>query len=294
MSIGNLFRPTAHVAAPTGAPKGSVILLTSLSWVNTWNVEPGQFVIDGEWMRAAASLSFLLTERFELGVQVPVLGRMSGFADGFIEGFHKALALGNGRRERYPRNRSIVHIRGPGGQHACWYGDQWGVSDVGLFASWTMTQGGRFAPRVSIGCAANLPTGDEDELLGSGSSVLGASVFLTKRIEASRWLLFLGSSAMYSDKKEMAGIDLQNAQFTVLGGFEYECSNRLSLICQNLTTSPVAHDYYEFSKATHELVVGARVRGFLGGDCEIGLQENLLNFNNSADVGLHAAFRRVL
>lgn len=236
----------------------------------------------------------MLTEDVELGCDVPFLGRTGGVADGFIEGFHNTFGLGNARREDYPRNQSIVDIRAPDGQRAHWQGDQWGLSDVSLFASWTLTHGGRFLPCIVVGGAATLPTGDEDELLGSGKPVFGVSALLTKRIETTPWLLFLGTSASYSDNDEMVGIATRKTQFAVLSGLEYEWTERVSFIIQNLWTSPIAEDYYDFSEPTDELNVGLRIRDGFRGEWEIGFRENLLYFNNSSDVGVHVAYRCVL
>jgi hypothetical protein len=294
LSPGNLFRPAGYIASPSYAPEGSWVLLTSLSWVNTWNVEQDHFMIDGEWLHLAARVSYMLTEDVELGAYIPFLGRTGGFTDGFIEDFHNTFGLGNARREGYPRNQSIVDIRSPEGQHARWEGDQWGLSDVSLFASWTLTQGGRFVPGIIVGGVATLPTGDKDKLLGSGKPVFGVSALLTKRIETTPWLLFLGTAASYSDNDEMVGIDTRKTQFAALGGLEYEWSDRVSFIVQNLTTSPIADDYYEFSEPTYELNVGLRIRDGFRGEWEIGFQENLFYFNNSSDVGMHVAYRRVL
>ena len=293
LSAGNLFRPNGYIASPSYAPEGSWVLLTSLSCVNTWNVEQDHFMIDGEWLHFAARVSYMLTADVELGAYIPFLGRTGGFTDGFIEDFHNTFGYGNAHRESYPRNRSIVDIRSPDGQHARWEGDQWGLSDVSLFASWTLTQGGRFVPSIVVGGMATLPTGDKDKLLGSGKPAFGVSALLTKRIETTPWRLFLGTVASYSDNDEIVGIDTRKTQFAALGGLEYEWSDRISFIVQNLSTSPIAEDYHEFSEPTNELNVGMRIRDGLRGEWEISFQENLFHFNNSSDVGLHAAYRRV-
>lgn len=294
LSAGNFFRSTGYIASPSRVPEGSWGLLTSLSWVNTWNVEQDNFMIDGEWLHLAARLSYMLKTDVELGVNIPFLGRTGGFADGFIEEFHNIFDLGNACREDYSRNQNIVDIRGPDDRHVHLEGEQWGLSDMSLFASWTVTKGGRFLPCVVVGGEAILPTGDEDKLLGSGKPVFDVSTLLSKRINTTPCLLFLGTSVSYSDNNKMAGIDTRKTQFVVLSGLEYEWNNRLSIILQNLITSPIVEKYYEFSKPTNELNIGLRIRDDFQGEWEISFQENLFYFNNSADVGVHVAYRRVL
>jgi len=292
LAIGNLFRPTGHISAPSYAPAGTMIVQTSISWVNTWNVEPDRFMIDGEWIQIAARISRMMTEKVEVGLYLPFIARTGGIADSSIERFHKAFGLGNARREEFPRNQCRIYIRGADDQQARWEGDELGMSDLSLFSVWDVTHGDHNLPGLGVGCAVTLPTGDEDRLLGSGSATFGASACLSKRIGTSPWLLFIGGAASYSGNKEIAGIALRPCQFAGLCGIEYEWSQRVSFIIQNLTTSPIAKDYYEFSDPVHELNLGVRLRGRQGGYAEISFQENLLKYNNSADVGIHVSVRR--
>lgn len=294
MSAGNLFRSSGCMPMPSYAPAKSWVLLTSFSWVNTWNVDQDHFMIDGEWLLLSERVSYMLTDDLELGGYIPFLARTGGCADSLIEGFHNTFDLGNARREGYPRNRSVVDIRSPAGRQTRWEGQQWGLSDISMFASWTLTRGGRLMPCIVLGGVATLPTGDEAQLLGSGEPVFGVSALLTKRIESSPWLLFLGTSASYSRDDEMAGIDIRRTQFAVLAGIAYEWNKRVSIILQNLSTSPIAENFHEFSKPSNELNLGLRVRAGSRGAWEISIQENLFYFNNSPDVGLHAGYRCVL
>ena len=251
-------------------------------------------MIDGEWLQLAERVSYTPADDIEIGGYVPFLARTGGETDASIEHFHNAMGIGNQRREGYPRNQCIVDFDNREGQHTHWEGDQFGLSDVSLFTAWTITHGGRYFPGISAGIIANLPTGDEDQFLASGSPVYGMTLLMAKRISTLPWLLFLGGSASYTDNDEMAGLDTRKTQYTGLGGIEYEWSDRLSFIAQNLTTSPIAKDCYELSKPTNELNVGIRFRDGCHGMWEFCFQENLFYFNNSSDVGLHLGYRCTL
>ena len=294
LSAGNIFRPSGNISGPSYAPAGSCVLITSFSWVNIWNVEEDHFMVDGEWLRLVTRLSYMLTDNLEVGINAPFMGRTGGFADGFIEDFHKAFGFGTADRDAYPRNRCVQDVTMPDGRHAHWDGDQWGLSDMSGFVSWTLTKGDMFLPCIVGGAVVSLPTGDEDELLGAGTPVFGISCRLTKRISTTHLVLFFEASLSYSDNDETFGIETQKTQFDMLFGAEYEWSDRLSFIIQNLSASPSAVDYYEFSDPTNELNVGFRIRDGFRGDWEISFQENLFRFNNSADVGLYVAYRQVL
>lgn len=294
LAIGNVFRPGGYIAIPSYAPEGSWVLQSSLAWANTWNYQKDRYIVDCEWLQLAARVSHMATDDLEIGGLLPVLARTGGHTDKFIEGFHNTFALGNSRREGFPRNRSIVELRSRAGQDARWEGDQWGLSDVSLFASWTLTQGSRFMPCIVLGSAVTLPTGDADQLLGSGEPGYAVSALLTKRIAKTGCLLFLGTSASYAENNELTGSDTRKTQFGLLVGMAYDLNSRVSVVVQNLRMSPIARDFEEFSKPTNEVTIGFRIRNLLHGTWEIALQENMVYFNNGADVGLHVGYSCLL
>lgn len=294
LSIWNLFRPGGYMPTPAHAPKGSWMVQTSYSWVNTWNFNKDYYLIDTEWHHISASLSYMVNQDLEVGMQIPMLGRTGGMADGFIEGFHRTFDFGSVHREDYPRNRSLIEIKQNGERATYWEGDEWGLSDVSLFTAWTVTQGGPYRPGITVGALVTFPTGDETHLLGSGELTYLLSILLTKQIADSPWWLFLGTSVSYSDNREMLGIATRQTQFGGLGGIEFRWNDRLSVIVQSLSLSPIADDFEEFSRPTSEVNLGVRLREVWGGDWDLSLQENVVYYNNSPDIGLHFSYRRRL
>jgi len=291
MSPGNMFRPPGYIASPSGARPGQWILITAFSWVNTWNVKSDHYMIDGEWMELSVRLSRLLTRRLEAGLYVPLLGRTGGFADRGIESFHNSFGFGNQRRQEYPRDRTVIDIRTKEGNRFCRSGDHWDLADMALFAAYTLTSGGPVMPSVHAVATVTIPTGDEREFSGWGDPVYGTGWLLTKRWGHSPLLLFSGASVTYSSRNRMFGVPVHHTQYSFLAGCEFQQTPRLSWIVQHLTTTAVARDYYDFSKNTYELNVGVRLRTGGSGIWEFSFQENLFNFNNSADVGVHLAYR---
>ena len=87
---------------------------------------------------------------------------------------------------------------------------------------------------------------------------------------------------------------MRKEEYTLLTGLEYEWSSNVSFLMQNLTSSPLAKDYYEFSRTVNELTVGTKICIGDHGILEIGFREDLFYFNNSADFGIHVGYKQVL
>ncbi len=293
LSPGHLFRPNASAATPSYAPKGHFVLYNSLTWGNVWNIDEDHYKIDGEWLFLTTKASYVLLDNLEIGVYIPLIGRNGGFADGLIEGFHDLFGISNAEREKYPRDEMTIEVDTSDGKKVLYEGNEWGLGDISLMGSWILSQGSQFLPCTVIEAGVTLPTGDEDKLLGIGDPVWGMAILMTKRIGGSRWLVNLGASGSYCSRKRMLGIEINQEQYTLISGLEYEWSPRLSIILQELMSSPFAKNFYELSKSTNDLNLGIKFRVGELGTMEIGVQEDLLNFNNSADFGLHIGYRQI-
>ena len=293
LSPGHLFRPNATAATPSYAPKESFVLYNSLTWGNIWNLNEEHYKIDGEWLLLTTKASYVLCDGVEIGASIPAIARTGGFADSLIEDFHDLFDLSNADREKYPNNEMTIEVNTPDGKKTSYQEKGWGLGDISLFSSWILTRGGRILPCTVIEAGITLPTGDEDKLLGIGDPVWGMAVLMTKRIGSSRWLVNLAASGSYCSRKRMLGIEINQEQYTLLSGLEYEWSPRLSIILQELMSSPFAKDFYELSESTNDLNLGMKFRVGKLGTMEISVQEDLLNFNNSADFGLHIGYRQI-
>jgi hypothetical protein len=139
-----------------------------------------------------------------------------------------------------------------------------------------------------------LPSGDEYELRGLGAPSIALSAVASKRLGGSPVILFGGVGFQYCTADDIAGIEIQNEEWSGLAGLEYQYTPSLSLIAQYLVSSPVAKDYYAFSDPTHEVSVGFKWRITRYTTMEFAVVENILIFDNSADIGVHFCFGKNL
>jgi len=112
----------------------------------------------------------------------------------------------------------------------------------------------------------------------------------SKRLGRSPFILFGGLGFQYCTADDLNGLELHKEEWAGLAGFEYQYTPKLSLIAQYLGSSPVAKDFFAFSDPTHEVSVGFKWRITRDTTVEFAVVENILIFNNSADIGVHLCF----
>ncbi len=125
-----------------------------------------------ETLRSGLFLRYGAAERWELSVEVPVLYRSRGFMDGAIEAVERATtgvaparkALGSGY---------IFNISREGRTIASGREGAVGLGDSTIMSKYQLLMETTSMPAVSIRTAIKLPTGDEGQFFGSGSSDFG-------------------------------------------------------------------------------------------------------------------------
>jgi hypothetical protein len=80
---------------------------------------------------------------------------------------------------------------------------------------------------------------------------------------------------------------MRHDQVALLTTIEYPWTDRFSIILQQLINTGAAEDFYQFSESTYELTLGLKAEFLTNTFFEFGLIENLWNFDNSPDLGLH-------
>ncbi len=257
------------------------------SWGNIWNQEPESYTIDGEFVRVEPRLAYTLLPGFEIGIFLPVAGRMEGFADGFIENFHNLFNLNNAARDEFPRDRLLIEVTDKDGNRVTLNDDFWGINDLPVFASILLTEGTVLWPAVSSQLTITLPVGDEDKLQGLGTPVYELGTILSKRLGESRFIVYLGGSVSYCSRGDLIGIPLHKTIFSGLLALEYQLIEEFSLLAQYCISSPAAKNYYEYSEPINEINLGFKWRLTNSLLLELSIMENMFNYQNSTDIGMN-------
>ena len=174
--------PTAEPAAILD--RGKTHLGLSLDVASNFREQsaPGEKVLlDGESYRANLRLRYGLKQRLEIGLDIPYISHQGGFLDKFIDDFHDLFGFPDGGRDQAPRNRLIHSYERQGISQGFLQNSAHGWGDLRLSAGWQLRRADQAALATALRLSLKLPTGDSDQLLGSGSTDLALTLSEQRR-----------------------------------------------------------------------------------------------------------------
>jgi hypothetical protein len=198
--------------------------------------------IDAEVSRVTLDLRYGIHENMEIGVEVPYLSLSRGYLDEFVEDFEDTVGATTPRsRERQGaynlnysfiyNNQSLINIR-----HSTE-----GLGDVVLKAKYQVIkeEDRDFLPNLSFRAAVKLPTGNENDLLGSGELDYGFGILLDKAF-FGKIIVYAGCGLAIIEKPDFfSALNLKRNIVSGMLGAEYLFTSRFSLVAQIMAnTSP--------------------------------------------------------
>lgn len=144
--------------------------------------------LDGSTTVASLAYRQGLGERWEWGLEVPLVHHGGGFTDGFIDDFHELFGFPDGGRDAAPRHRLDYRISAAGAPLVDIGSRRRGIGDVRLWGGYRLATGGD--RDAAVRGLVKLPSGDVDDLTGSGAADAALWVELADRA----WLAALGTT----------------------------------------------------------------------------------------------------
>lgn len=164
----------------TLTPEGTTRVGLSVDLVN--HADDGEnslevFAVDGESYFLTLSLRRGISERLELGFELPLVAHAEGFLDNAIEGWHDLLGLSNSKRDGPSNQLGFRYLRADSAQYEL-TSPAFGVGDVQLTAAIPFIRaddgGGK---SLALRSAIKLPSGAADELRGSGAADFSLGIY---------------------------------------------------------------------------------------------------------------------
>jgi len=196
--------PTARSAELTPAGTFSTALQLELSSNFTVSSEETESIfIDGETYRTNFQLRVGVSDKLELGLDIPYLSHDGGSLDGFIDSWHNVFGLPDGGRSSYPEDQLRFSYEKDGQEMVNLNQAKDGLGDVDLNAMYQLpsTATRQWALRGQV----KLPTGEVEDLLGSDSTDVAVALHLSDRswfektgiaLHGSVGLLWMGEGAV--------------------------------------------------------------------------------------------------
>lgn len=199
---------------------------------------PWGIAMDIEMTELDIRLKKTLGQRFEVGVDLPVIRPTKGFFDTPLSDWHSLLGVGDYGRSRRPKNTYLYAITYDNRPVIEGVNDRTGLGDVRLTMKYGMLTG---PSRLSLLAAVEAPTGDARTGYGNGSYDSSGAI-LYDTVLADRYHLYLnGGVILPGDLRGYQVIALRTSWY---GGAGLEAAwwTRGSAIVQCLArTSPLPH-----------------------------------------------------
>jgi hypothetical protein len=185
--------------------------------------------INFETLRSGLFFRYGLTDRLEVGLEIPALHRYRGFMEGVIKATERAttgLAPARNALEKsgfvydFKRNGRPLFNGGEGDT---------GLGDITLSGKFRLLAENDRLPAVSGRVALKVPTGDQDRFFGSGHADLGVGVALEKTL-LEQWVAYVNVNGIFPTG-DVSGLGLKPAM-SALTAVEYLWTRDFSLVAQ--------------------------------------------------------------
>ena len=202
------------------------------------SVEQADVTMKFETVRTGLFLRYGLTDRFEIGAEIPALHRYDGFMDGAIKGV-ESLTTGVSPPRKVLEGTNYAFNISHGGRTLFRGSDgATGLGDVSFYGKYQVLQETASLPALSIRVAVKAPTGDTGQVFGSGHPDAGIGLALDKKF-AENWILYANLNGVFPTGR-IAGLGLQPV-VSGLVAVEYLWTENFSITAQFDYYSPPFH-----------------------------------------------------
>ena len=160
-------------------------------------------LLDGESARITLDARYGISRRFEVGMAIPYVIEGGGFLDDFIIDYHDTFGFPQGGRDKTPRNRLLYQYRMDGQELLKIDQSSQGIGDIQFLGGFQVYESPAKPSRaIALRASLKVPTGDADQLHGSGSTDL--SLWITA---GDDYKVTLGHFALFGAAGMMAMTD---------------------------------------------------------------------------------------
>jgi len=234
-----------------------------------------------ETVRAGLFLRYGLTDRLEIGVEVPALHRYEGFMEGAIKGVENATTGLSPPRKALADTNYAFNVSTGGRTRFTGSNGATGLGDVSFFGKYHLLKETAALPAMSLRVAVKAPTGDTAEVFGSGHPDAGIGLALEKTL-AAQWITYVNVNGVFPTGR-IAELPVQPV-VSGLVAIEYLWTENFSITAQFDYYSPPFHGTGTrvLDKGVTESVLGVSYRVLPGLVWQLYAVENLDFITGSA------------
>ncbi len=250
---------------------------------------------DGETAQYNLKLRYGVSDRLELGMDIPYIDHSGGYLDSLIRNFHDLFGITNERQEGFDKNQIHYQLRENGTTTFEMTDRARGFGDIRFSAAIPLIGRSEQKQRfLALRPQIKLPTGDADELLGSGgtdvSMGLSYSDFQTLSslnmvLTSHAGVLYMGNTKVLRDKqKHFAGYGGISLAWLVMKSLEFKIQMDLHSALYNSDLKQLGSSLQLLGGGTAHLPGKVLL--------DLGMSQQLLT-DSTPDVGFYLMLRRL-
>lgn len=249
-------------------------------------VEDESLKFDGETTRLGLMYRYGVTDKVELGVELPYLFHESGNLDSFISGWHDAFGLPNGVRDLLPEDQIDFEYADRVSQPVGLSRSTNGVGELRFFGGVRLqsSPGNDTALRFSV----KFPTGDSNELRGSGGTdfSIGIAGDHTSLWGLARLNGYYRVSGTYIGEPEILEDRYRKFVPRISGGLGFQWTEGFELLAQTTLRGAIYDsEIHTLGDTAAVLTIGANIGLGDRYQLALGVGEDI-NVNTAPDVTL--------
>lgn len=293
-SASNNFQMSAGIENYLAARGGERRPLTQadIDWMME-NLEGDEFFIDGEFNLFDVGVHYGITDKLSASLRLSYLTYGGGYLDSTIYNFHDTVGVGQaGRQYIGPDHFQIVFLSFDESYVLLDRPTSGGFTDPVFSLMYTFPDSWRdWTFGLEMGFKA--PLADEEVLLSSGSVDFGAQLTAQRKWTKSAIVLNM-AYIVPGDFRPSGTFDPSDLpSFNV--AYLHKLGRRTTAVVQGFFSENINRDETDSALSEFEFQIAAGVkidiwRGQLG----IGITENLFNFDNTPDFGIHLSFSKLV
>jgi len=288
-----VFLPFEAATART-LPQGGFQTRLGAAYSSIFTVErdsSGRVNFDMEMFEGALRLDYGITDRLQVGVQVPYRYYYGGFLDGFVEDFHNAFDFPDGGRSESENNLCRLIWKHDDTVISNRLSAHRGVGDISLFAKFAVLLEKRWIPALSFLAHGRIPTGNEQKMLGAGEPAFGFGLAADKHF--GNFFLNVNGFYFFLDEPDIFG-DLEvNNVFAGSLMVGYEITDSFAPMIQLNAATPLFDNTHidALDRDITQLIVGFQYNFSSSTRFQIGFAEDLIT-SSSPDFTLYLALNQ--
>lgn len=276
--------------SPDTIPEGALFLRGTYSVSNTYILARGSYSIDGEYRVANIAGRYGVSDRLDVGLDIPIIWRGGGYLDHFVDDFHQAFGMPRG--DRPGRENDKFGNIGVNDDNTAFAITEEGtqIGDATVAARYSLRQSESNLSDLTLVTSIRLPTRTEASYGQDSVDLAGALVGATVH---GRARYYWGAGYIYYGDVTLDGLTYDRHHGEGFLGVEYLLNDRWALQVAFIGASPLTKQVKEFPGYSFYIDTGVTYRLTQNETLQLLLRENPAHQDSTADFTVMVGFTQL-